>query len=381
MLKRKAKIGIISLEDPTDRNISSGTNYKIVETLRREGADIIWLHPYHSWLWIFLERALRNIYKLLSSKTFMFRHTCMGAFLESHSIKREKIEKCDIVFASFSSPACYKLRLPKGMPLFYISDALWHSMIGYYLKHIDNFSKHDGDKIESYVLNKASKIIAPSKWMRDSVINDYHQPAEKICSIQFGANIDEKDIKYKKFEKRPTLDLLFIGVDWKRKGGKIAIEAAQWLNDNGVPTTLHIIGGKDIDNASLATKNIDYIGMLDKNLPKDYKKQIEELRRDQVLIFPTQAECTGIVTCEACAFGLPVYGSDTGGVGSYITDGENGRLLPLGSKGKDYGMKIKQDLLSGKLEEMSALARKRYEEDLNWNTFGGKIASLINNYL
>lgn len=165
------------------------------------------------------------------------------------------------------------------------------------------------------------------------------------------------------------------------EGGKIAIEAAQWLNDNGVPTTLHIIGGRDIDNASLATKNIDYIGMLDKNLPKDYKKLIEELRRDQVLIFPTQAECTGIVTCEACAFGLPVYGSDTGGVGSYITDGENGRLLPLGSKGKDYGMKIKQDLLSGKLEEMSALARKRYEEDLNWNTFGGKIASLINNYL
>ena len=132
-------------------------------------------------------------------------------------------------------------------------------MIGYYLKHIDNFSKHDGDKIESYVLNKASKIIATSKWMRDSVINDYHQPAEKICSIQFGANIDEKHIKYKKFEKRPTLDLLFIGVDWKRKGGKIAIEAAQWLNDNGVPTTLHIIGGRDIDNASLATKNIDYI--------------------------------------------------------------------------------------------------------------------------
>lgn len=381
MLKKKVTIGIISLEDPTDRNVSSGTNYKIVETLKREGADIIWLHPYHPWLWIFLEKTLRNIYKIFSSKTFMFRHTCIGACIESHTIKRSKIKKCDIIFASFSSPACYKLCLPDGKPLFYISDALWHSMIGYYLKHIDSFSKHDGEKIESYVLNKASKIIAPSKWMRASAINDYHQPADKICSVHFGANIDEKDIEYKKFEKRPTLDLLFIGVDWKRKGGKTAIEATQWLNDNGVSTTLHIIGGRDIDNDSLATSSIDYIGMLDKNNPKDYKKLIEELRQCQILIFPTQAECAGIVICEACAFGLPIYGSDTGGVGSYIADGENGRLLPLGSNGKDYGMKIKQDLHSGKLEEMSALARKRYEDDLNWNIFGKKIACLINNYL
>lgn len=80
MLKRKAKIGIISLEDPTDRNISSGTNYKIVETLRREGADIIWLHPYHSWLWIFLEGHFE-----ISISSFHQRLLCSGIPVWEHS--------------------------------------------------------------------------------------------------------------------------------------------------------------------------------------------------------------------------------------------------------------------------------------------------------
>lgn len=381
MFKKKITIGIISLEDPTDRNISSGTNYKIVETLKQNGAEIVWLHPYHSWLWKLLEKAFRHILGLFSSKTFMFRHTCLGALLESQTIKRKNIERCNIIFASFSSPACYKLSIPKDKPFFYLSDALWHAMLGYYIENPDIFSKYDGDKIENFVLKHADIILAPSKWMKESAIRYYHQPLNKICDINFGANIDENDIIFNKFKRRETLDLLFIGVDWKRKGGKIAIDATQWLNENGIKTKLHIIGGKDIDAQSLKCNSIDYIGMLNKNIPKDYKRFTKEIEQDQVLIFPTQAECAGIVICEANAFGLPVYGTNTGGVSSYITDGVNGRLLPINSGGKEFGRRIQQDLLSGELDKMSVLARRRYEEDLNWKSFGDKISEIINEYL
>ena len=39
-----------------------------------------------------------------------------------------------------------------------------------------------------------------------------------------------------------TLNLLFIGVDWIRKGGDLAVTITKNLNDLGIKTTLHIVG-------------------------------------------------------------------------------------------------------------------------------------------
>ncbi len=36
--------------------------------------------------------------------------------------------------------------------------------------------------------------------------------------------------------------LLFVGVDWYRKGGDRAVEAARILNEGGLPTELHVVG-------------------------------------------------------------------------------------------------------------------------------------------
>lgn len=381
MLKKKITIGLISLEDPNDRNISSGTNYKIAEVLKNIGGEIKWLHPYHSVVWIIMEKVLRRIYNLFSQKTFMFRHTRLGAYLESHTIKKEELNKCDIIFASFSSPSCYKLDFPTQKPVIYLSDAVWHSMVGYYFKDIDSFSTKDGDIIERFILNRANKIISTSNWMTQNIKKHYNIPQGKIVNILFGANIDDKDITIKNYKSTETLDILFVGVDWERKGGRIAIEAVTWLNNNGIKSTLHIIGGKNIDYNSLRNKHVNYIGMLNKNIPSEYQKITEMMAICHLMLLPTQAECTGISICESNAFGLPVYSTQTGGVSSYIIDGENGRLLPEKSTGIEYGLKIKEDIESKKLKELITLSRKRFLTDLNWHTFSEKISVVLNSYI
>lgn len=50
----------------------------------------------------------------------------------------------------------------------------------------------------------------------------------------------------------------------------------------------------------------------------------------QIFLFSlTRAECHGIVNCEACAFGLPIFSYATGGVPSYVINDFNGFAFSL----------------------------------------------------
>lgn len=84
---------------------------------------------------------------------------------------------------------------------------------------------------------------------------------------------------------------------------------------------------------------------------------------------PTKAECAGIVFSEAAAYGMPSITHKTGGVESYVEDGVTGRCLPLGSTGKDFANAIMDIVENGRLEEYSNAARKKYEQELNWNSW------------
>lgn len=57
------------------------------------------------------------------------------------------------------------------------------------------------------------------------------------------------------------------------------------------------------------------------------------------------------------------------GVEDYVEDGVTGRCLPLGSTGKDFANTIMEIIENGCLEEYSKAARKKYERELNWNSW------------
>lgn len=250
-------------------------------------------------------------------------------------------------------------------------------MVDYYFKNLTKCSIYQGNKIEKTALNKAASIIVSSDWARNSVINDYHQPESKVHVIEFGANIDEKDIIPHKYNYNGHLDILFLGVDWKRKGGTIAVDCCRWLNDNGIPTTLHIVGIKHLDNSIANLSFIDNAGFLNKNIPEQYNKLVSIIEKCHCLLLPTLAECSAIAFSESSANGLPIFSHDTGGVRNYVEDGRNGYLLPIGSTGKDFGNKIKDCLISGELEHLSETAKEVYKTKLNWQIWGSNVQEII----
>ncbi|GHV53963.1 hypothetical protein FACS1894181_17850 [Bacteroidia bacterium] len=195
--------------------------------------------------------------------------------------------------------------------------------------------------------------------------------------VEFGDNLEEKDaIKPEKKEKH-LLHLLFLGVDWQRKGGSIAIAACKELNQRGIFSILHIIGIKNLDKSIIEYPFVNNIGFLDKNKPEQYQILMENIHKCHCLLIPTMAECAGHVFCEASANGLPIFSHITGGTQNYVVDGTNGYLLPLGSTGIDFANKIAECYRSGELEKMSHTARQLYEEKLNWIIWSKKIKIII----
>lgn len=374
MLDNKIKVGFIGWYSPEDKKALSGTPHKMSDLLKSIGCEVTWIKMEKSMNYLLYQKLMGAIGKI-STKRWDCTHSVIGAMLQSKTINMSAVQQCDVLFAPFCSEALYSLRTDK--PIIYLSDATFNIMVDYYFKGLSAYAIKQGNKVEQRAMDRSTSIIVSSQWAANSAINDYHQNPSKVHVVEFGANLDDKDIIEKTFDYNGHLHILFLGVDWKRKGGQIAVDACKWLNENGVLATLHIVGIKELDESIKKLPYVDYVGFLNKNYPEQYNRLVAVIKQCHCMLLPTLAECSAIAFCESSANGLPVFSHLTGGVGNYVYNGINGYLLPLGSTGVDFGTKIKECLESGELKKMNETAKGVYEEKLNWNVWANKVEKIL----
>ncbi|WP_294177395.1 glycosyltransferase family 4 protein [uncultured Coprobacter sp.] len=376
MLVLKVNIGLISVDSPDDRRTSSGTLYTISENLKTIG-NVRWIPLRKSAVYRFIEIAFKIIGKMCR-KNICFSHTVLGAKLLSKGININDFKNIDVLIAYWCGSSFGQINT-SGIPSIYISDATFPVMIDYYppFCKLWKWNVCQGIDLEKMTMDNSSEVVLSSEWSANSAINDLKQPPRKIHVIEFGANISDKDIVKRSFKFDGILNLLFLGVEWKRKGGDIAVEATKWLNENGIPTQLHIVGIKGLDERIKNLPFVQYIGFLNKNNETEYNKLIEEIHNCHALILPTHAECSAIAFAEASAYGLPTFTFQTGGIPSYIENGRNGYMLSPDSTGEDFGRLIARCLEDGRLEKMATSAKEVYSEKLNWSVWTEKMRNLI----
>ncbi len=372
------KIGFISRFNPIDRRASSGTTFQMWQALKMRGYEMEWIEIREGLLYRII-RCMLSIFSRITNTKTKIEYTKIGAFLEANSISRTKIRNNDLLIGAFCSGAISCLKTDS--PIIYFSDATFNLLDGYYFCNLSKISIDAGNIIEKRALDNATSIVVSSNWARDSVVNDYDINESKVDVIEFGANIDDENIKIDNIVRTPAnkkpLQLIFIGVDWVRKGGEIAVNTLDWLNSNGINSELHVIGIKDLPKAHSQNKKVINHGFLNKNIPSEYSLLTEILTGGDLLIFPTIRECAGIVFCEASAYGLPIFSHNTGGTSNYVIEGVNGHLLELGSSGEDFGNKIKDCIDDGSLFSMKRTARMLYKSNLNWNTWSEKVSEIV----
>ena len=178
-------------------------------------------------------------------------------------------------------------------------------------------------------------------------------------------------------DKNDRINIIFSGVDWKRKGGELAVNACEKLVEDGYDVRLTIVGIKDLDYRVKGLDFIDYLGFLDKEDETQYLKYLDAWRKADILLLPTRAECAGIVFNEASAFGVPSLSVDTGGVADYVKNNINGYRMPLSANGEDFALKIEEWIKEDKLSTLSKGAKKIYKSRNNWRTWGISFNKLL----
>ena len=374
ILETQKTIGFISYADPKDKTAWSGTIHHLYNSIENSGYNVIWIKARFS-KWIKYYQKFLNRLSKQSNKHYSIAHTLLAAYLTR--LDKKDFKKADILF----SPGCtaiYKLKTDK--PIIYLADATFKSIHNYYdeFSNLLSFNIREGNIIEKKVLTKATHIIHASDWAKQSAIIDYGIPNDKISVLEFGANITTQS--YNKSQKKDqTLHILFLGVDWQRKGGDIAIETCKILNAQGIKSIIHIIGPVETPKSCKGIPYIDFIGFLNKNDQCDYEKIIQYMSSSDILLLPTKAECAGIVFAEASAYSMPIFTYDTGGISNYVINGINGYRLPLKSDSNEFASKIKNCIMSGELIQMQGYAANLYKEKLNWALWSKRFKKIIEN--
>ena len=360
-----------------DKRASSGTFHTMAKALESIGAEVVWIPVKEKNLWYKLylkavKEACRFFPKLKPRLPKLQMWKCG---IISRSMDKELVDSSDVLFVPMQSWSMFHLDTDR--PIIYSSDGTYHLMIGYYWSDLPRRDIREFELMEQTALDKATALVYPSRWAADSAVKDYGQPQDKITIARYGPNFSMDEIAPHAFTFDGHLDILFVGVDWKRKGGQIAVDACKWLNDNGVDATLHIAGIKDLDRDVASLPFVDDKGFLNKNKPEEYAVLKSLYSNADCFLLPTLAECTGISFCEASAFGLPCFTHDTGGVSDYVFEGESGRLLPIGSTGEDFGRKIKECLENGDMERMALSAPVVSRERLSWDKWAAAMEEVI----
>jgi glycosyltransferase involved in cell wall biosynthesis len=365
------KVAYYCLNDPLDKRSWSGVTYYLGQTLQRNVGEVDFLGPVKiPWLLDKAIRALQKLSRLFFKAEWIPKYSLLKNFYAMLVLKgKMKGRKYDFLMApAAASELAY---LQTDTPIVYFGDATYKIYSETYHKEFRNvsrFSKWEGEHLEKKALDKSSLAIFTSQWAADSAVEDYGVPVGKTEIILFGANMDlipPRDIIYRKNENK-TLTLLFLAVDWERKGGNIAFDTLKNLCDQGIDAKLFVCGC--VPPAEYVHPQMEVIPFINKNDPEQYKLFVEILSSSHFLILPTRADCSLIVANESNSYGVPAITTIVGGVPDVVIDGANGYCLPLQAGGDDFANLIREIFTDQvRYAELIESSRNRFEATLNWD--------------
>jgi len=375
---RRLRIAYVSACDARSRRAWSGIHYFLARALERHCGEVIHIGPVAPRIAGPLHRLAERWNALMPRRYSPFHSILMSRGYARLIGRRLRQAECDVIFAPVASTEIACLRTV--IPIVYMSDATFALLNGYYpwLDRLMAVSVREGHWVERSAIARAAALVYSSPWAAHSAVADYGAPAEKVHVVPFGANVEALPPVHAVVSRIPSspLRLLFLGTDWDRKGGEIAVEALSALRERNVKAELIVCGCTP--PPTVATEHVTVIPFLDKDDPGDRARFEQLLLTSDLMLVPTRADCSPIAFAEANAFGLPVVTTDTGGVAGVIQDGRNGLLLPFAARGQEYAERIASLFLTeGRYERMAAASRRAFDERLNWDAWGREVGNIM----
>jgi glycosyltransferase involved in cell wall biosynthesis len=376
----RLRIAYLTQLDPFDKRSWSSGLYYMGQALQRHCGEVTYLGPLRAFTKpTFLSRARAKSSLTLLKRRYL--HELGLAAAKQYG--REATQKLagqafDVIVVGNAGIAIPYLET--NIPIVLVNDCVFTHILDYYpyYTHLSRRFIHEISIIEQQAFKKVRASIMSSAWAARSAIQDYHVEPEHVYVVPMGVNLDTIPAREIAAARKPsaTCRLLFVGVEWQRKGGDIAYETLLKLEEMGIEAELIICGC--VPPMGMTHPRMRVIPFLDKNDERQ-ARQLEQLYvMADFLILPTRADCTPFVLGEANAFGIPVITANTGGVADVVRDGENGYVLPFEARGEAYARVIAELYRDEqRYRQLAQSSRAAFEERLNWDVWGRRVHDIL----
>jgi glycosyltransferase involved in cell wall biosynthesis len=376
----------VTIDDSSDPGAWSGIPYHMALALVRHGVTLERVGPLRTPVVARAVARTRQMAHRLERRGYPFHRDpgIVRAYAREAALRLRHLD-VDAVLSPGTIPIA---DLDVGLPVVSWTDATFAAMVDYYPAYcgLSEAALLEGDRTECAAIARVDAAFYASDWAADSALRLCGASAEKVRVVPFGANLtsapDHGEVA-SRVEKRSRREcrLLFLGVDWRRKGGDLALKVVTRLVEMGCSSRLTVAGCPpgDVPVSDL----VDCVGFVDKSTPSGEAELVGLLADSHFLCLPSRAECFGIVFCEASACGVPSVALRTGGVPSAVRDGSNGYLFDERGFIDGAAAAIAECMadFDRSYVPLALSSREEYCSRLNWATSTGMLIDHVSGLL
>jgi glycosyltransferase involved in cell wall biosynthesis len=377
------KAAYVTTGDPSNVRAWSGSFYHVAKALEEQSISLEYVGPLRA-RYELLFKGKEAAYRYLLRRRHPRAREPLIARQYARQVMRSLRPEHDLVFGVGTIPISY---LECEQPIVVWSDATFAGMIDFYpmYTNLSTETIRQGDAMEEAALRRCRLVIYSSQWAADSAVSDYGIDPSRVAVVPFGPNMEvglSSDEAEAAIAARADgmCRLLFIGVEWERKGGSRAIEVAAALNAAGLDTELDVVG--PLPDRRKLPAFVNELGFIDKAFPQGQRDLRRLLMRSHFLIMPARAECFGVVFCEASAHALPSLATRVGGIPTAVRDDVNGKLFDRDADPAEYCAYV-LDVFSepNRYRRLALSSFGEYRQRLNWRVAGATVHGLLRDAL
>lgn len=219
------------------------------------------------------------------------------------------------------------------------------------------------DSFQQRVYTQSNGVFSMGGYVRDSVVTDYQVAPYRAFSIGAGPNIKLGP----RSDVLNSRQILFVGTDWRRKGGPDLITAFRRIRDRHPDAVLNIVGC----NPGVQEPGVNIIGRVPRDEIHRYMSQA------RMFVLPTIHEAFGIVLVEALHSGLPIISTTVGAVPEMVMHETNGYLIQPGDV-EALANAMDELLSNDALAERFAEASYQHAANFSWEAAAETLVEKIN---
>ncbi|MGH8137631.1 MAG: glycosyltransferase family 4 protein [Steroidobacteraceae bacterium] len=171
--------------------------------------------------------------------------------------------------------------------------------------------------LEASAYQNASMVFTMSSNISRSLIEQYGCSPQRVECVYAGSNVSAAAAENLEASRFGAKNILFVGIDWERKGGPVLLEAFRSIRRSHPQARLTIVGcSPEIHEPGVHVEGRVPLG----EVAKYY-------RAASIFCLPTLNEPFGLVFLEAFSYGLPIVATRIGAIAEIVSEGRSGYLV------------------------------------------------------